>query len=90
MTNLTFNKVGKVYKAEFVINGPTALHVERKDISPLSLEQKSDSTGEYVSVDDWKYALRPTVDTTIVDNVYPKYLRLSCTTPVTLAYIVEG
>lgn len=90
MTNLSFTEHDGIYTAEFVMRGPTALHIERDKPSPLSLEQRSGSEGEYVKVEGWGDYYAVEIDTDLVAEVYPKYIYVESHTPVTRAYIVEG
>ena len=90
MTVLNFTENDGVYTADFVMNGATALHIEKGGFAPILLSQKSDSQGEYVKVKEWKDEWGSRLDTDLVAQVYPKFMRVVTSDPVDLAYIVEG
>ena len=92
MAKINFTKGEKFYTAEFQINGPTAIHIERNKVGPLYLKQKSVENGQYDFVKDFGYNRGGdlTIDTAIQGVVYPMWIKIESASEPTLAEMVEG
>lgn len=87
--DLTFNKVGDVYVAEFKAEGPFALHLEVPEVGHLRVRQSSVEGGGYALVDEMplsdQYA--PVVDRQFVGDIWPLWLQVETGSAPTKAVV---
>ena len=53
--DITFNKVGELWVAEFEATADFALHIERSDVGTIQLFQNTGSSHEYAIVEDFRF-----------------------------------
>lgn len=82
---LTFNKVGDRYEAEFQVTGDFNLHIEAVLDGNVAVYQRTTDTGDYALVRDSRlYPVYGRVyDMDFTTAVYPKYIKVSCATQPT-------
>lgn len=92
MASITFEKVGTRYEAEFTANGNFALHIERANGGVITLEQTSVQGGQYAPVMGFSQNWRnfPVIDTTIVGDVFPVYIKIVSETQPSMAVVTEA
>ena len=89
MAALTFTKSGSLYVATQTVSGDFALHLESASESTYSLNMKSDSDApSYAPVDVFTNA--KVVDYQYQGAVYPAYLQITSSQPVTYGSIIEA
>lgn len=90
MAQLSFTQNAEgLYVAHATINGNVALHVEREEKGYLTIKQRSTEIGKYATCYKEAEPRREIVDADITASVFPKYLEIVSTTPITWAEIVE-
>lgn len=92
MAEITFKKVGTKYEAEFEVNGNFALHIERSEAGVITMEQTSVKDSAYCPVVGFSQNWRnfPVIDTMIVGDVYPMYIKLVSETQPSKAVVTEA
>lgn len=83
---LTFNKVGNKYEAEFELSADANLHVEFKNAASIKLYQRTTGSG-WDLVNGVKNAAGKAIDVDLQALIYPKYIRVSCATQPTMAVV---
>lgn len=53
--DITFNKVGELWEAEFEATADFALHIERSDVGTIQLFQNTSSSNGYAIVEDFRF-----------------------------------
>lgn len=92
MAAINFVKGEQYYTAEFKINGPVNIHIERAKAGGIYIRQKSVADGKYVLINssNWITAANLTIDTAIQGVVYPMWIKIESASEPTLAEMVEG
>lgn len=86
--NVSFQKQGDVWVAEATITDVCALHVERVRDANFTIRQSSVQSGKYAPImETVGKTCSATVDTELVANIYPKYLRFESASEVVSAVI---
>lgn len=87
--DLTFNKVGDVFVAEFKAEAPFALHLEVPKPGHLRVKQSSVEGGGYALVDGMplndQYA--PVVDRQFVGELWPLWIQVETGSAPTMAVV---
>ena len=84
---LDFQKNGQKYVATFEVNSDFNLHIEKKR-GEMYIYQKSTPIGEYDSVSMPLISqLDEVFDSDFTALVYPKYIKIVCTTEPTMAIV---
>jgi hypothetical protein len=86
---LTFNKSGDVYVAEFKAEGPFALHLEVPKVGHLRVRQTSVEGSEYALVDEMPMGdqYNPVVDRQFVGELWPLWIQVETRSMPTLAVV---
>jgi hypothetical protein len=88
---LTFNKVGDFYVAEFQATGPFALHLEipADKLGHLRVRQTSVEGGAYALIDDMPMSdeNRAVVDRQFVGELWPLWIQVEVGATPTLAVV---
>lgn len=74
---LTFNKVGKQYEAEFELTANANLHIEFENATPVKLYQRT-TGGGWDLVNDVKNAVGKATDVDLQALIYPKFIKVVC------------
>lgn len=74
---LTFNKVGKQYEAEFELTADANLHIEFESATPVKLYQRT-TGGGWDLVNDVKNAVGKATDVDLQALIYPKFIKVVC------------
>lgn len=92
MAAINFVKGEQYYTAEFKINGPVNIHIERAKAGGIYIRQKSVADGKYALINssNWITAANLTIDTAIQGVVYPMWIKIESASEPTLAEMVEG
>lgn len=92
MAAINFVKGEQYYTAEFQINGPVNVHIERAEAGALYFRQRSIDHGSYDLINgaNWNNRGDLTIDTAIQGVVYPMWIKIESTSEPTLAEMVEG
>lgn len=83
---LTFNKVGKQYEAEFQLSADANLHIEFKNAAPVKLYQRTAGSG-WDLVNDVKNAVGKATDVDLTSLIYPKFVKVVCVQEPTYATV---
>lgn len=83
---LTFNKVGKQYEAEFELSADANLHIEFKNAAPVKLYQRTAGSG-WDLVNDVKNAVGKATDVDLTSLIYPKFVKVVCVQEPTYATV---
>lgn len=92
MAAINFVKGEQYYTAEFQINGPVNIHIERAEAGALYFRQRSIDHGSYDLINgaNWNNRGDLTIDTAIQGVVYPMWIKIESASEPTLAEMVEG
>lgn len=92
MAAINFVKGEQYYTAEFQINGPVNVHIERAEAGALYFRQRSIDHGSYDLINgaNWNNRGDLTIDTAIQGVVYPIWIKIESASEPTLAEMVEG
>ena len=92
MAVINFVKGEQYYTAEFQINGPVNVHIERAEAGALYFRQRSIDHGSYYLINgaNWNNRGDLTIDTAIQGVVYPMWIKIESASEPTLAEMVEG
>ena len=92
MAVIKFVKGEQYYTAEFQINGPVNVHIERAEAGALYFRQRSINHGSYDLINgaNWNNRGDLTIDTAIQGVVYPMWIKIESASEPTLAEMVEG
>lgn len=92
MAAINFVKGEQYYTAEFQINGPVNVHIERAEAGALYFRQRSIDHGSYDLINgaNWNNRGDLTIDTAIQGVVYPMWIKIESASEPTLAEMVEG
>ena len=92
MAVINFVKGEQYYTAEFQINGPVNVHIERAEAGALYFRQRSIDHGSYDLINgaNWNNRGDLTIDTAIQGVVYPMWIKIESASEPTLAEMVEG
>lgn len=92
MAAINFVKGEQYYTAEFQINGPVNVHIERAEAGALYFRQRSIDHGSYDLINgaNWNNRGALTIDTAIQGVVYPMWIKIESASEPTLAEMVEG
>lgn len=92
MAAINFVKGEQYYTAEFQINGPVNIHIERAEAGALFFRQRSIDHGSYDLINgaNWNNRGDLTIDTAIQGVVYPMWIKIESASEPTLAEMVEG
>ena len=92
MAAINFVKGEQYYTAEFQINGPVNVHIERAEAGALYFRQRSINHGSYDLINgaNWNNRGDLTIDTAIQGVVYPMWIKIESASEPTLAEMVEG
>lgn len=87
--NITFEREGNQYVATFEATGDFALHIERDELGPVTVETSTVPDANFALVDEFPTGARNklVIDYDFVGVVYPKYIRVSSDTEPTLAVV---
>lgn len=81
--NVSFNKVGDVYRGEFTVTSDFNLHMEKEKAGNTRVYIKGVVDGEYASANfPSAYSYNAIIDYDFSAVVYPKYLRIDSDVPV--------
>lgn len=83
---LTFNKVGKQYEAEFQLSADANLHIEFESAAPVKLYQRTTGSG-WDLVSDVKNAVGKATDIDLTSLIYPKFVKVVCVQEPTFAAV---
>lgn len=87
--DLTFNKDGGSFVAEFVATADFNLHIEKSG-GDIRIMQKTTENGKYDSIDGlYIPAGNPVIDYDFVGAVYPKYIKIVSEVEPTMAEVTE-
>lgn len=85
---LTFNKEGNRYVAEFQTSSDFALHIEKPEGS-IGIFQKSVEAGEYDFVRSLNVSqYDKVIDVDVVGSVYPKWIKVESNVMPTMAEVI--
>lgn len=85
--DLTFNKVGNVYVAEFEVTKDFSLHIEKPEGS-IAMGQSSVAGGQYDNVRSFIYDAKDRVIDTMVPGVIcPMQMKITCSVMPTMAVL---
>lgn len=88
--DLTFNKDGGSFVAEFVTTADFNLHIEKSG-GDFRIMQKTPRTGKYDSIDGlYIPAGNPVIDYDFVASIYPKYIKIVSEVEPTLAVVTSA
>lgn len=87
MAELTFEKVGDKYVAEFDATNIFNLHVEKPAGAILSVFQNTGEGTGYAKVEDFQPGYTDVVDCTFIDEIFPKKIRVMCDAAPTYACV---
>ena len=92
MAAINFVKGEQYYTAEFQINGPVNVHIERAEAGALYFRQRSIDHGSYDLINgaNWNNRGDLTIDTAIQGVVYPMWIKIESASEPTMAEMVEG
>lgn len=83
---LTFEKQGPIYVAEFEATGPFNLHLQREDESLVKVYQKAEQDSKYATLPSWEEHDAPKViNIDFAALVYPKWIKI-----VSLSEVSKG
>jgi hypothetical protein len=86
--DLTFNKIGNSYVAEFTAEADFNLHIERVSSGYLRVEQRTSANGAYGLVTGMdEYAFMKVIDADFVGGVFPKGIKVVSESQPTLAVV---
>jgi hypothetical protein len=86
---LTFNKVGKQYEAEFQLSADANLHIEFESAAPVKLYQRTTGSG-WDLVSDVKNAVGKATDIDLTSLIYPKFVKVVCVQEPTFAAVTTS
>ena len=89
--NLQFTKADKYYVAEFKIESPIHLHIEREKVGDIYMSQKCIEEGNYDYVKDFGFNRGgdKVIDATIMDVICPMWIKIESVSPVNLAVVIS-
>lgn len=88
--DLTFNKDGGSFVAEFVTTADFNLHIEKSG-GDFRIMQKTTENGKYDSIDGlYIPAGNPVIDYDFVASIYPKYIKIVSEVEPTLAVVTSA
>lgn len=88
--DLTFNKDGGSFVAEFVATADFNLHIEKSG-GDIRIMQKTTENGKYDSIDGlYIPAGNPVIDYDFVASIYPKYIKIVSEVEPTLAVVTSA
>jgi hypothetical protein len=89
--DLTFNKIGNSYVAEFTAEADFNLHIERVSSGYLRIEQRTSASGAYGLVTGMdEYAFMKVIDVDFLGEIYPKFIKVVCANQPTYAKVVSS
>ena len=86
---LTFNKVGKRYEAEFELAADANLHIEFESAAPVKLYQRT-TGGGWDLCNDAKNEVGKAIDVDLTALIYPKFIKIVSEVKPTYASIVSS
>ena len=91
MATLTFKQKGKESVAEVVVSAGYNLHIEREKGGTFEMWQRHSSSGKYARCMLPNVLNRPDeiIDWSFGHGLYPMYIRLVSSSPVTSAIVTE-
>lgn len=86
---LTFNKVGKKYEAEFELTADANLHIEFESAAPVKLYQRT-TGGGWDLCNDAKNEVGKAIDVDLTALIYPKFIKVVSDVEPTYAAVTSA